>query len=219
MMIRTLEELIEKDEPAIRLLQEWAASAEVDCDLLPPSSDRERVLLNVQVTTRSPLGALVYDTGGLIIQNGWLRFLGSGHPRLPRRIDAWNRDRANGLYLVADDAVGGFFALNGGALGSDHGRAYYWAPDNLDWLPLDFDYTDLLQYFLSFQINKFYEELRWPSWKDDVAALPGDRSFHYYPFLWTKEGSITTSHRATVPTWEVYDQKVDFIRQTSEGEA
>jgi hypothetical protein len=49
----------------------------------------------------------------------------------------WNDGRAKDLFLVGDDAAGGFFAINGGALGPDLQMMYYWAPDDLEWAPLD----------------------------------------------------------------------------------
>src|SRR4029079_17681014 len=99
---------------------------EVPCEILAPSADRESVLLGVQVTTHSTLGALAYETGGLLIDDGWLRCLGSGHPRLTRTLPAWNAGRSQGFYLVGDDAAGGFFALDGGAFGSGNHSVHYW---------------------------------------------------------------------------------------------
>lgn len=115
--MRTLDALIDTAQPGIDLLRQWVRDAEVPCEILPPSAEREDVLLAVQVTTRSTLGALAFETGGLLIDGGWVRLLGSGHPRLPRSLAAWNAGRSHGYYLVGDDAAGGFFALNGGALG------------------------------------------------------------------------------------------------------
>jgi uncharacterized protein DUF2625 len=215
--MRMIHELINEKESAIGMIREWVDSAEVACDLLPSSPDRDDVLLSLQVTTRSTLGAVAYETGGIIIQNGWLRILGSGHPRLPRRIDKWNAGRSDGLYRIADDAAGGFFALNGGALGTDRGQLYYWAPDDLDWLNLEMGYTEFLQFCLTGRINGLYADLRWPSWEADAAALTSDRCYSFYPFLWTKEGSITGSHRSMISVSEVHDLKVDIVRQFQSG--
>ena len=85
------------------------------------------------------MGAIAYETGGILIDHGWLRVLGSGHQKLPRSIVEWNLNRSSGYLLVADDAVGGFFSINGGALGSDQGLMYYWAPDTLEWESLALD--------------------------------------------------------------------------------
>jgi hypothetical protein len=50
----------------------------------------EQALLAIQVTTRSPMGAIAYGSGGLLVDHGWIRVLGGGHARLPRDIGSWN---------------------------------------------------------------------------------------------------------------------------------
>ncbi|MCE2798610.1 MAG: DUF2625 domain-containing protein [Planctomycetaceae bacterium] len=215
---RTLEQLINRDEPAITLIQDWIGAAENQCDVLPPSNENEEVLLEIQVTTRSPLGALAYETGGVMIDHGWLRFLGSGHPKLRRTLSEWNRGRNSGLCLVADDAVGGFFAINGGTLGEDIGNIYYWPPDRLEWEPLDFGFTDFFCWSLTSELAGFYDGLRWPNWKLDIQDLHGDQCFCFFPFLWTKEGSVTGSLRRAIPVAETFDLKVDIIQQLQQGE-
>ena len=142
--MKTLEELTGTDEPAIDLIRAWVSSAENQCDILPPSSERDAVLLEVQVTTRSTMGAVAFETGGIFVDHGWLRFLGSGHPKLPRTLPGWNQDRANGIYLIADDAVGGFFAMKGGAFDGERGDIWYWLPDCLEWESLELRYTNFL---------------------------------------------------------------------------
>lgn len=213
MVKKTLSELVNRDEPAITLIHDWLESAESQYEILPPSDAREEVLLEMQVTTRSPLGALAYETGGLLVDHGWIRFLGSGHPKIKRTLSGWNRSRNDGLYLVADDVVGGFFAINGGAFGEDVNNIYYWPPDRLEWEPLEIGFTEFFCWSLTSQLADFYRELRWTDWKTDVANLSGDQCFGFYPFLWTKEGSIAGSDRRPVPVTEAFDLKVEIIRQ------
>jgi hypothetical protein len=213
MNMRTLPALLNTDDPGIEKIREWIRNGENDCVLLPPSAQREEVLVQTQVTTRSTMGAIAYETGGILIDGGWLRFPGSGHPKLPRTLPGWNQGRANGLYLVADDAVGGFFAINGGALGADVKHMYYWAPDSLDWEPLQIGFSDFFTWALSDRLAQFYETLRWPSWREDIAGLSGDRCFSFYPFLWTKEGSVAAGHREEIPIHEAFDLKVHLVRQ------
>jgi len=210
--VKTLEELTETDEPAIDLIHEWVSSAENQCEILPPSSEREAVLLEVQVTTRSTMGAVAYETGGVLVDHGWLRFLGSGHPKLPRTLPGWNQDRAAGFYLMADDAVGGFFAMNGGAFDGDRGDIWYWAPDSLDWEPLELGYTDFVQWSLTTKLADFYADLRWPTWKEDVAELAGDQCINFFPFLWTSEGSVEGSDRQAISIRESFGLKVDLLK-------
>ena len=78
--MKPLHELINHEESALPLVQSWAAGAKTACEVLPPSERCGDVLHRLQVTTRSPMGAVAHGTGGLLIDGGWLRVLGSGHP-------------------------------------------------------------------------------------------------------------------------------------------
>jgi Protein of unknown function DUF2625 len=211
---RSLKELIDTQEPAINVLRQFAADAEVPCEILPPGPERENALLYLQVTTHSTLGALAYDTGGILVDNGWLRWLGSGHEKFPRTINDWNSTRTDGaFYLIGDDAAGGFFAINGGAFGADLGSVYYWAPDSLEWESLQAGHTDVVAAFFTNYIEDFYKDLRWSTWREDVQNLSTDRAYFFFPFLWTKEGSLEGSNRSTVPVSELWSMKVETVRQ------
>lgn len=213
--MRSLDELINRDDPGIELVRKWVREAKVDCEILDPSDFADETLLHLQVTTRSPMGAIAHDTGGLLIQGGWLRFLGSGSPVLTRRIDQWNGSRSSGYLLVADDAVGGLFAINGGALGEDLGNVYYSGPDDTGWMALKTGYSDFLASMLGGGIDGFYQDLRWRDWQSDMNSLPADSAFIFYPFLWSHEGSVEHSERGVAPMAEVRDLKMDLMRQLS----
>ena len=211
--MRSLDELLENTDPSILQIQRWVAAAENPCELLSPSEERGKVLHNLQVTTHSTLGAVAYETGGILVDHGWLRFLGSGHTKLPRNLTDWNRGRSEGFLLVADDAAGGFFAINGGALGDTVRNVYYWPPDNLDWEDFGIGYTEFLQWSLSSRLADFYADLRWPTSRADATKLAGDQCFVFYPFLWTQEGSLAASNRRPVPVAEAFDLKADILAQ------
>ena len=211
--MKTLEELVNKEEPGIVLINGFLESAENNWELLPPSDQNEAVLESMQITTRSPLGAMIYDSGGLLIDHGWLRIIGSGHPKLPRNLTSWNEGRAKEFCLVADDAVGGFFAINGGGLGDDLGMIYYWAPDTAEWEALEIGYTDFLQWTLSAQLADFYQALRWNNWQTDIADLSGDECFSFYPFLWTEQGTIEGSTRKILPIKEEFDIRLNIVQK------
>ncbi len=85
------------------------------------------------------MGAIAYSTGGILVDEGWIRILGIGSS-CPVVCPSGTKGRSfkeygekAPFYLIADDAIGGFFALNGGGLGSDAGKVYYLAPDTLEW--------------------------------------------------------------------------------------
>lgn len=208
--MKTLHTLIDIQDPGLPELQAMLSEAERPCELLPPSPHNADVLLHLQVTTRSLLGTVAYETGGILIDHGWLRILGSGHARLSRNLKDWNLDASRGYLLIADDAVGGFFALNGGGLGSDAGALYYWSPDSLTWEALEIGYGDFLGWALSEQSQLFYEGLRWASWQTDVRTMSADQCVSFFPFLWTREGSPDGSPRKVVSVAEQFALKCEL---------
>jgi hypothetical protein len=211
--MRPLSELIDATDPAFPLVQQWAAKAVRPVEILPPSATRSEALLNTQVTTRSPMGAVLYETGGILVDHGWLRVLGSGHDHLMRTLPGWNAGRSDGYLLVADDAVGGFFAINDGGFGADVKNLYYFAPDILDWEPLKMGYSSFLERAFTGKIDSFYDWIRWPGWESDVARLHGDRCFSFYPFLFTREGRGGSGRRAEAPVAEMWGLQMDLRRQ------
>ncbi len=119
--MKTLTELIDVHDPGWVVVQEWLNAASNPYEVLAKDEARaEQALLQLQVTTRSPLGALVYETGGLLIDDGWLRILGSGSARLARDPMSWTQTATDAgsfaALLIADDASGGFFASTAAGL-------------------------------------------------------------------------------------------------------
>ena len=228
MCSRSIEELVATEEPAWPQVQQWIQAASNSVEVLPPDgSQREEALLKTQVSLSSSMGAIVYHTGGILIDHGWLRLLGSGHPKLPRSMPDWNRGRSTndagrslGFWLIADDVVGGFFALDGGAFGGATGEVSYFAPDTLRWEQLnDLGYSDFVAWSMSPKLGQFYESLRWPGWHSEVGALSADQAFSFYPPLWTKEGrDLARSSRKPCPVNEVFSLNVvEFPRQLEFG--
>ncbi len=220
--MRPLSELINTAEDAWPMVKAWIDTATNGVEILPVDSAQAATALHeTQVTTRSPMGAVVYQTGGLLVDGGWLRILGGGSKKLPRTLPGWNSGRtmdslgnAHPGYLIADDAAGGFFFLNGGALGEDVGNVYYLSPDNLDFEPLEINYSQFLWFCFQEDLASFYAAVRWKGWQKDAAALPGDSVFSFAPFLFTKEGKdIEKTHRGIVPVDEQYNFTMDMRRQ------
>ena len=211
--MRTLNELLDRDDPAFPLIRQWAGEADIPVELLPPSAGRDDVLLSLQVTTRSPLGAIAYETGGILVDDGWLRILGSGHGKLGRNIATWNEGRAEGFLLVADDVLGGFFAINGGALGPDQGKMYYFAPETLAWEALEIGFTAFVAWAFTRQLRQFYGRPPGAAADFDELPLSGELCLTFYPFLWTQEGSLKTSSRRAIPVAEQWTLNLD-LQQT-----
>ncbi|WP_316835071.1 DUF2625 family protein [Pedobacter nutrimenti] len=196
-------DLIKDNSEGWSRVKSWIDTARNKIEILPGENQvSANVLYKSQVTTRSPMGAIIYNTGGILVDYGWIRILGSGSNKMKRTIASWNKGRidtgSNGkplYYLIADDAIGGLFALNGGGLGTDFGSVYYFAPDNLTWQSLNTSYTGFLEFCFSGDIGKFYQGSRWNSWKADINKLSADEVIVFFPPLWSKEGSLEISAR------------------------
>ena len=214
----TLSELIDYEDSAWPLVQQWIAEASVDVEILPlaDANAGNTDLLGVQVTTRSPMGAIAFNSAGIFIDGGWLRVIAAGqHPRFQRSLPSWNQGRSEGYYLVADDVLGGYFAINGGALGEDPGQIYYYAPDSLAWEQCGLSYSQFLVWAMSGKLGEFYDASRWNDWESEVKELTGDQVLSVYPFLWAKGPLIVERDRRPVHVSEYYSFQADIKRQLS----
>jgi hypothetical protein len=222
--LKTIDELIDSKEPAWEFVSKWIEQATNQIEVLTKDEKRAKTaLLQTQVTTRSPMGAIIYETGGILVDHGWLRILGSGNIKLDRTLPYWNKgrtfnnygDRAS-LLLIADDIVGGFFAINGGALGKDLGMIYYFAPDTLKWEPMDFGYSDFIWWAFTGDLDDYYFNVRWEKWKDEISSLNGNQGISFYPFLWTKHENVNDLSRKAVPISEIWAIQQDLVKQLNE---
>ena len=219
--IRTIEELT-SDTSGWDSFKETLKIARNKIEILPVDRVKaQTALLHTQVTTHSTMGAIIYFTGGILVDNGWIRILGSGNEKLNRTLPDWNKGKTFNEFgeqpkflLIADDVVGGFFAVNGGTLGSEVGKVYYLAPDDLKWESLHIGYTEFINFCLVGDMNQFYSGMRWDNWENDAKNISGTSGFHIFPPLWTKEGKdINKDSRKLVPVQELYDFTIDAMTQ------
>lgn len=208
-----LDELVNKTDPAWPLVQKWVDSAKNKVEILEADSVKAKeVLYNTQVSTYATLGAVIYNSGGIMIDNGWLRILGSGNAKLNRSVSEWNKGKTikefgdkPAYLLIADDAVGGFFAINYGAFGEDLKYIYYLAPNSLKWEPLGLGYTEFIRFCFDSDLSLFYKGLRWSTWNQFIANLDGSKSYSFRPYLWTEGGmDIEKCTRKLVTTEELF---------------
>lgn len=175
------------------------AAAPYQVHVLPPDAGRAAECLSrLGVTTGSWLGAVVANTGGIAVDHGWLRILGSGAEPLPDILDGADPARLP----VGHDVLGGQFVWTPG----DSGRPtiHYFAPDDLQWLDLEQGYGDWLHAMLMGGLDRFYESLRWPGWQEEVAAVPLNQGIHTYPPPWSAEGKdLSTASRKAISITEL----------------
>lgn len=220
--IKSVEELIDKKDPAWANVEDWIKTAKNKVEVIPVDAVKAKeTLYKTQVSTHSSMGAIVFMTGGLLVDDGWIRILGSGNLKLSRTLPDWNKGKTFSEFgetpsyiLIADDAIGGFYLLNGGGLGTDLGKIYYFSPDNLEYEPLDITYSEFLGFCFNNDLDKFYEGNRWNGWREDISKLKGDEVFNFYPFLWTDEGSdINKCSRKIISIQEQYSLNLDLRKQ------
>lgn len=213
--MRPLKELINEAESALPFVTETVQKHPCRCIMHPASPAAAEVLHRTQVTTRSPMGAIAYHTGGISVLNGWIRILGSGSAAIPRTLPDWNQGRSDGFYLVADDAFGGFFALNGGSLGSDGNLMYYFSPRSLRWEALECTYTQFLIWACT-DFKDFYDDLAWPGCKEVISRLSPDRCLFFYPPLWSAERVLPPAKILDIPVAETWASQMDIAQQLDE---
>src|SRR3954451_10605944 len=108
--MRPLSELVMPDATAWDELREAVSAAPHPVEVLPADPGRAgSCLQGMQITTRSWLGAVIFHTGGIVVDGGWLRVYGSGRPdrALDDLIAVNARSPLN--YVIADDVLGGRF--------------------------------------------------------------------------------------------------------------
>ena len=145
---------------------------------------------------------------GLSLDRGWLRVLGREPGAIGRSIDSWNRldgePRLPGALLIADDAVGGFFAINIDRFRCPAGHVLYHSPDTCEWEDLDLGAAEFLRWAIAGPLDEFYRPFRWPTWETEVAELDGDRAIHIYPPLWVEGPPPGERSRKDVPLEELW---------------
>jgi len=195
-MMRKIEELIYKEENAWLIVQEWVSQAKNQVVILPNNRfDGEKTLFELQITNKSTMGAIALECGGILVDNGWLRILGSGNEKISGNMLSWNNLDGTeiefplrGTMIIGYDIVGGFYAINVGALGSSIKNIFYFAPDSLEWEDIGMGYTDFINWALNGDLNLYYKSFRWIGWESDIKKISGDQGISIFPYLWTKEG-------------------------------
>ena len=215
-MARPLEELL-SDEDAWPDVVGWTEASAHDVEVVPARrEDGERTLLSLQVTTRSVLGATAYHAAVVRVDHGWVRLLGAGSPdiavSLADPLAGGEAPPFEHALLIAYDAVGGFFAVNGGGLPGEPGHVLYLQPDDLTWLSFERGHEDWLRWLLDADLGEFYDGVRWPGWETDAAALPDGRTAFFSPPLFLKPDD-GKRHRGTVPVSEAWHLAHDFRGQ------
>jgi hypothetical protein len=219
--MRPVSQLIEHLEPAWPAVKEAIDAAPTFVSVIPIDRQQaESVLVRLQVTTRSVLGALAFETGGIVVEGGWLRILGGGGAGLPDLatanaiVDGPPPLAIPGALIIAHDVLGGRFAVNDDAFPGRPGEVHYFAPDALRWEPLGLGHSDFVLWSMSGRLEVFYENLRWSGWPADMPSIRLDQGVQLWPPPCTAEGKdVNKVSRRMVPWTELPAQYDDMARQ------
>ena len=156
-------------------VEAWIAESARRVEVLPAERGPE-TLARLQISDASTLGAVALETGGMLVDRGWLRLLGGGSPQLPSLAewagiggDPLVEPVAGGL-CVAVDAVGGFFVL----LAATE-RVHAFLPDELEWSDTGLGYSQFVHWTLLGDVESYYGDLRRSGWQERIAMLaPGE---------------------------------------------
>ena len=201
----------------------WLDAAD-GAQALPASPDRAaETLAALQVTTRSVLGSIALHAAGLVAAHGWLRHLGCGGPDAGDGLREWNASLGgvpldpplDGALVVALDALGGIFAINGGGLPADLGLMLCFAPDTQKWMPLEMRHSAFVQWSLSPQGEQFYADQQWFGWRDEVGQMRAGQVMSFYPPLGLETTSLDERSRRVVPGREMWYFLNELSRQTA----
>lgn len=211
--MKPFKELINTEDPGWVHVQKWIHEANKQVEVLAKDPQRaDSALFHTQVTTWSSLGAVIYESGGILVDHAWLRILGSGSEKINRCLPDWNKGKAFDKFgqawaftLIADDAIGGFFALNGGAFGEEGlGKVFYLSPDQMEWEPLGVGYSAFLRWAFAGDLKDFYGDLRWENWQEEIENMGSDKGMNFYPPLWMKFEDIEKLNRKPIPIAEMW---------------
>lgn len=230
--VRALAELIAADDPAWAHTAELIAESVVPVEVLPPDRAQcEACLHQLQVSTRSALGSVALNTGGMLVDHGWLRVYGGcgtagGMPGLAEINEFPAEPDPSGVppqgLVIGHDILGGVFALNlatSPACGrpGEPGEVVYFAPDSLRWEPMEGGYGSWLSWMFSGTFGRFYQSLRWPGWEAETAALHPRQGLSVIPFLWSSEArhDLAATSRRPAAMRELLSLHHEFLRQVT----
>lgn len=87
-------------------------------------------------------------------------------------------------------------------------------PDTRAWTPLGGGYSQFARMVLGGGLAGFYQDLRWPGWQEEAAALNADQGISVYPFLFTAESRpVAQASRRPVPFAELLGVHAETGRQ------
>ena len=177
-------------------------------------------LEKVGIMHNSVLGTIILHTAGIRVDN-WIRIIGQNcdeHNGIFQYNSANNSSEneiMQGMFIVAQDIVGGVFAINVSKFSEGIKMIWYFAPDTLEWECLDMNYAQFLAWTIQGNLDEFYSSMRWDYWEKDCKNVGFDKVWLIYPFLWSQECELETASKKLVPFMELKELNTDYAKRFS----
>jgi hypothetical protein len=121
---------------------------------------------------------------------------GGDEPASPAARRRWHRS--------GDARLAGRHHRGGGLLAGEPGEVCYLAPDGLDWLDTGLKHSEWVHWALTGPLDRFYEDVRWPRWREEAEKLAPGQGIAAYPPPWSEEGRGRDVHRSPAPLTELW---------------
>jgi len=200
------------------MYEDWAAIK----DLLE-ASDRKIVISEGE----SPRSKLVNKWAGInnvsdlasvvnfceqIIVDDWIHVFGHGKGGDGQTIFVLSNLRKgdfmkDGL-VVAKDVLGGLFVICRDEYDDSYGDIFYLQPECLEWENSGMNYSEFLSWLASGDLDSFYEDVRWSSWRDITNRIGMDSALKFTPEVWMADCDFSASPRQIVPFKKQLDDEL-----------
>lgn len=189
--------------PKIDIILKNIEESSKPIDILPKQDEKlSHMEEQYSINKESTLGAIIYNTGGIIIE-GWIRIYGAGELDFAERNTLFPYDEI----VVGEDILGGLFII------LESGSVAYFAPDTLEIEDMEISFGEFIYWCFQGDTDTFYMDYRWNHWQEDVKALELSQGMSFYPFLWAESESFEKRHREPVSMKELIDLEIDFLQQ------
>lgn len=174
----------------------------------------EKCICDLNMSSNSVSYSIIKNSAMIVVDN-WIRIYGQGNDCCESVIEINRKLGINisGMFIIANDVVGGIYAINQGRFEEDLGLVWYFAPDTLEWESLSFSYSEFIIWVIEEDLDEFYLSMRWNNWRRDVVDVGLKSGIMVYPFLWSEEVNIDTASKKIVPWEELFYINMDYVNK------
>lgn len=177
-------------------------------------SGKSSIIDELKINEFSVLGNIIKHFSSINI-NSYLRLLGGNNNA--NNILSFNKEikliYPGNKLVVANDIWGGIFAINNGDFDGEFRNIWYFAPDELQWINLNINYSQFISWICSDKINIFYKNFIWENMNSIIDNISENQAILIYPFLWSKECNIEKADKSIVNLIELIELNARYQKK------